>query len=632
MRKVLILFLTLIATQEAVGQLKLQEATPETGVSFMTVQDELGGGGVTAFDYDNDGLYDLYLPGGDTYDALYKNNGDGTFRYTARTAGIREHGNNNTHAGTAFDYDNDGFVDLYITTHRSSDILYHNNGNGTFTNVTIPAGIFQPTGVNDNMCGTFGDFDGDGDDDLFVARWIDTSRWEFAPDFSKVTYLHSGLPNQLYINNGDGTFTESARKFGVEGNGTSIIAMFVDYDLDGDLDLLIGNDFGVDLEKNQVYKNQLVETGEAKFVEVSESIGMQSGLFCMGIGMSDYDRDGDFDFYETNIGPELLLQNNGGTFVDVAKQAKVGVGMLPDSSAFTTSWGPVWADYDNDGWEDVFVVHGQMPVFRPRTTTLSDTSRLYYNLGNGSFRDETLQCGFITDAVGRSAIDFDYDADGRMDIVFNPIEKPPPSKNTGVQVLHNITQRTGHFLNLKLVGRMCGPEAIGATIKVWAEGKASMKQVVTGGNYLSQSPLVQHFGLGSATAVDSVVVYWPAQHKDQSLQSRTSVYHNLKIDALNTLTEGELAEVYAEEVRFNVASLVYLPVEDAVRLRNLQPSARVEIFDVLGRSQLSARSSARSNDGQILLRTQNLATGRYFVRISGENGPQLLSFVKVAQR
>jgi enediyne biosynthesis protein E4 len=319
--------LTLLVPVLGFAQYRFEEATIKTGIKASSSQPSEIGPGPAVFDFDNDGWDDIYTAGGTSKDHLFRNMHDGTFLEVSDTNFQQKfHTGSYTKGGTAFDFDGDGLTDLYVVCERH-DMLLKNMGGGVFTDVTKTARIATPLSLNETNGATFGDFDGDGDNDLYAARWVEEYRFDQPAGNAPTGYAHKGYRNYFYVNNGNATFTESAVAYHIDGDtGNTNIALFFDYDRDGDLDLLIGNDFGVELMPNIVFKNMLMETGTASFVDVTDSIGMGSHLFSMGIAPNDFNRDGKFDFFETNIGDELMMQNMGDHFQDVSKEVHTPTG------------------------------------------------------------------------------------------------------------------------------------------------------------------------------------------------------------------------------------------------------------------------------------------------------------------
>ena len=607
----------LTTTSRVCAQIHLDDVSKVAGINNLPQPVDEVAGGVVAIDFDKDGWEDFYCAGGEGYDGLYRNNHDGTFTDVSVAAGIHDHGRIYSHGAAALDFDQDGWPDLYIAC-EGHDLLFRNNHDGTFTDVTKSAGIITPTGRNNNMTVTFGDFDGDGLNDIYVARYIDSVLDTYTdPNTGFPQYNDRGLHNYFYINNGNGTFTEAAAQYGIDNAGCGLIALFFDYDRDGDLDLLIGNDFGAYVLPNAVYKNMLSETGTASFVDVTEQLGMKNKLFCMGIGPSDFDRDGDFDFFETTIGPEAFMRNDGNHFTNIAQQsgAMMGTFSANGRSYDATTWSPIFVDLNNDGWEDLFEVHGTIPVFKPFETFEQDTTRIMQNMG-GVFKDVTLTSGFTTFNRGRGAMTFDYDHDGRMDLVVGSVPLVPINPTTGVKLLHNTSTNTGHWLEITLHGTTCGAEAIGTCIEVWEHGNRHLRQVSTGGTLCSQSSLTQHFGLGDASVADSILIFWPRKAVER--------YYNVGVDRRMEYTEGKQA-VHGASSRDATMSLYPSIASDAVHVVGLHPKDEVVIYDLLGREVATARTISTA----VRIPVSTFASGAYTVHIRTNTGlSTTLKFVK----
>ncbi|MDP4220447.1 MAG: FG-GAP-like repeat-containing protein [Bacteroidota bacterium] len=610
------------------AQFLFEDATGKSKIFQHTAATENIGPGIVILDIDNDGWDDLYLSGGLDSDKLYRNNHDGTFTDIA-DSNFKVHNNfySHTRGGTAFDFDNDGFTDIYATT-QNTDILWRNNGNGTFTNVSQKAGMVQALEQNESNGATFGDFDGDGDNDLYVARWVNEFNFVRAPNDSVTGYAYKGFPNWFYINNGDGTFTEKAKEFGVDGDtGCSNIGMFFDYDRDGDLDLFIGNDFGIEILPNRVYKNMLMETGTATFVRVDTLIGMEQHLFSMGIGPNDYDRDGDFDFYETNIGREVLMQNNNNVFTDVGAAANIPLGYRGgDPKNKTISWTPLFADFDNDGWEDGFIVHGFISVILQTNPLSKDTSRFLWNRG-GIFQDYTDSSGIMFDRRGRGASLTDYDHDGKVDIVAGSSGNNDPSGNlvNDFRIFHNITpdSRSGHWLQLKYTAVRTAKEAIGTIADVWAGGMVCSRQLSTGGGMGSVGSLTSFVGLGKYTEADSIVISWPA---DKYRHRTINRYYHVHADQVLHYTEDTTASTASVTLPSSAGDvkLYPSPARDILNIQNCSAPSHFEIYDVLGIRRLDFEGSEKV----FSLSVGSLKPGSYLLRITSNSNSITKRFIK----
>ncbi|MDP4220448.1 MAG: FG-GAP-like repeat-containing protein [Bacteroidota bacterium] len=612
----------------SIAQFRFEDATDNTKIFQQSNGTENIGPGVVVFDFNNDGWEDLYLPGGLNPDKLYQNMKDGTFTDIADST-FRVHNDFrvNTRAGTAFDFDGDGLTDLYLCT-QGNDILWKNNGDGTFSSVGDKAGILTSLDRNESNCASYGDFDGDGDNDLYVARWVDEMNVLKNPDGSVAGYAYKGFPNRLYVNNGNGTFDERAKELGVEGDtGCSNIALFFDYDRDGDLDLFIGNDFGVELMPNRVFKNMLMETGVPNFVRVDTLIGMELHLFCMGICPNDYNRDGQFDFYETTVGPDHLMENRNNRFFDVSNQTNLPTGYAHGrTDSMTTSWTPLFADFDNDGWEDGFITHGFIPVIPPWNAVLKDTSVFLRNVG-GTFENCTDSAGVQFYLRGKGAAVTDYDHDGKVDIVVGSLGQQPGVKSKDFKVFHNITspENSGHWMQLKFTAVRTAKEAIGTIVDVWAGGAVRSRQISTGGGQASCNSLTAYIGLGKFSEADSIIVYWPAdRHRNRTINK----YYHVAADAVLHFTEDTtvLTNSVPSALGMKKVRIYPSPAHNTVNIDNLEASTlkHFEIYDLLG----IRRIDVQGTETTFSLSVNTLKPGCYLLRITSNGNVTTRQFIK----
>jgi enediyne biosynthesis protein E4 len=516
------------ALSEPAAKLLFRDVTAEAGITFKHHSApekkyivESMSGGVALFDYDNDGLVDIYLVDSLTVDtakdpgaahsALYKNLGNGRFVDVADQAGV-------AHPGWGMgvcvaDVDGDGWDDMYVTT-LGKNRLYHNNRDGTFTDIAPEAGV---TGGGWSAGCGFADYDRDGRLDLFVSRYVKIDL-DNLPEFGKgktceyrgvaVQCGPRGLPGEsdfLFHNDGKLRFSEVGEKAGVHdarGYFGLGVAWF-DENGDGWPDLYVANDS----TPNFLYENQRDGTfKEVAFpmgVAVSEDGAEQGG---MGVAVGDYDRSGRFSLFVTNFSEEYndLYHNDGDHFSDVSFRAKVAAVSLP-----YVGWGTSFFDYDNDGWLDLIAVNGHVyPQLDQARLGASAGYRqpklLYHNRGDGSFDEVSAEYGpVLTEPrVGRGIGVGDLDNDGRLDVVVNDLDGAP-------QLLKNELAGAGHWLLVKLRGAGQNTDAIGAVLTLTAGGVTQRRVVRSGTGYISQDDMRQHFGLGAATLVDSLEVLWP---------------------------------------------------------------------------------------------------------------------------
>jgi len=499
------------------------------------------GGGAAFFDYDNDGWLDIFLVNGTSLDPavrernpasyLFHNNRDGTFTDVSQQAGL-------IHSGwgqgcCVGDYDNDGFDDLFVS-YFGRNVLYHNNGNGTFTDVSEKAGV---TGSSDRWgagC-CFLDYDRDGHLDLFVANYVsyDPAR---APKPGEAMYcLYNNIPvpcgpqgftggtNILYRNRGDGTFVDVSEESGITRPRGASSMVFVgrnwqptgsygmgaaaaDFDNDGWPDIYVASDTAPSL----LYRNN----HDGTFREIAVPAGCafdENGVAMsgMGVGLGDFDGDGWMDIVRTNFSEQVttLYRNYGnGAFEDASIKAGLGVNRK------YVGFGVGFLDFDNDGWKDLFLANGHVYsqiAGRKIHLTYKEPKVLYRNLGNGRFEDVSAKAGPAIKAenLGRGCAFGDFDNDGDVDVIINNLDGPPT-------LLRNDGGNRNNWIMIKCVGVKSNRSAIGARVRITTGARSQIDEVMSGSSYYSQNDFRLHFGLGSATKVDSVEIAWPSGLKE----------------------------------------------------------------------------------------------------------------------
>ena len=524
---------------------------PDPGVSFVNVARESGlqaktifggehknkyllettGCGVAFYDYDHDGWLDIFLVNGTRLEGfpagseptshLFRNNRDGTFTDVTLKAGV-------AHSGwgqgcCVGDYDNDGWDDLFVT-YFGKNVLYHNNGDGTFTEVAAKAGV-AGNGRRWNTGCAFVDYDRDGRLDLFVANYIDMDLVtapvpESGPCLYKSVMVACGPPgleggrNILYHNNGDGTFTDVSEAAGIYStNGTyGLGVLTADFDNDGWPDIYVADDSTA----SALYQNKK----NGKFQDIAIEAGCalspdgkpQAG---MGVSAADYDMDGNLDIVKTNFAgdtPSLYHNQGGANFEDATFTAGLG------AHTQFLGWGCGFFDMDNDGWPDILICNGHVyPEVEQLKTEAGYAQRklLYQNLHNGHFADISFQAGpGISDpGSSRGAAFGDFDNDGDVDVVVNCVNDYP-------QLLRCDSKLDNNWIKIRTMGTKSNRSGIGARIACVTQSPGESRphrqidEVRSGGGYLSQNDLRVHFGLGKAEKVDLLEIRWPSGQVD----------------------------------------------------------------------------------------------------------------------
>ena len=493
------------------------DITTALGIEFRHVNGESGqkyfiepiGSGVALFDFDNDNDLDLYLVNGSDLpgrvspisptNRFYRNDGL-TFTDVTTQAAVGDTGYG---LGCCVgDYNNDGFTDLYVTNY-GANVLYHNNGDGTFRDVTAAAGV---GGDRFSSGCAFVDIDVDGDLDLYVVNYVQFDP-ETNPECTRQgirTYCTPeallGVSDVLYLNNGDGTFTDVSEETGVsEARGKGLGVVCGDVDNDGDVDIFVAND----TTPNLLYRNtpnsvEMTEDALFSGVALSEEGRAYSG---MGANLGDFDNDGYLDIVITNFQDQTnSLYHNAQSdfFMEVSFAKGIGERSLP-----YLAWGVDFIDVNNDGWLDLFIANGHLDDNIAEIDpigTYTQPSQLFLNNGGVNFSELT-DAAIASPKVSRGAAFGDIDNDGDIDIVVSNLKDSPT-------LLRNDSGNTARWLGVRLVGTHCNRDAIGARVTVVSGGLTQIREVKSGSGYLSQNDLRLHFGLGPAVSVDTLTVRW----------------------------------------------------------------------------------------------------------------------------
>jgi hypothetical protein len=503
---------------------------------------ESTGSGVAIIDYDRDGWPDIFLVNGSTMPGtklpdpptnhLFHNNHDGTFSDVTAKAGLISSGWGQ--GACVGDYDNDGFDDIYVTGYGTNR-LFHNQGNGTFLEVARQAGVAGSGEEWGTGC-AFVDYDRDGKLDLVVANYVhfDLAKtpapgqagcnWKGVPVMCGPRGLASA-PNILYHNLGNGKFEDVSKTSGIENTAAHYCfsVTTIDYNRDGWPDLYIACDSTPSILYRNNHDGKFTDVGVDSSVAFNEDGREQAG---MGSTAGDYDGDGNLDIFKTNFSDDTstLYHNNGdGTFTDTTFAA--GLGINTDA----LGWGVAFADVDNDGWPDLLVVNGHVyPEVDSRVlgTSYREPRFLYYNLGNGKFKDLSKSAGpgLTEPRSGRGMAIADLFNDGRLDAVVNTLSDFP-------MLLLNMAGNQNHWLGLRLIGTTSNRDAIGARVSLHGATRVWVDEVRSGSSFNSSNDLRLHFGLGTAPRLISIEVRWP-NGSDETFAAPT------KLDHFIELTEG----------------------------------------------------------------------------------------------
>ncbi len=459
------------------------------------------GGGVAIFDYDNDGHQDIYLTGGSLSDRLLRNLSDWQFELVSPSAGIPSV--TNAMGVVTGDIDNDGDADIFLATRGGQPcLLLLNNGNGTFTDVSGERGITQPSW---STAAAMADINLDGHLDIYVMNYVESYNGVTLDENGILTELDvTCLPNFLYLNTGNGSFIEVAEEWGCADVGCGLATTLSDFDGDGAPDIIVANDFGQWAPSTILYRNRFPESG---FLNVSASTSFDYPIDGMGVAPGDPDRDGDIDYYLTHLGPNVLAMNDGnGGFVNQAEEYGIDdplSGELP-----STGWGCVFADFDHDGWEDLFVVNGHITTGTMYPNALTNVDRLFINNADGTFTDMAEQYGCDSPDWGRGVAFGDLDNDGDLDLIV--VVADVNGSNAQFSKLYRNDIAEGNWLMLELTGVVSNRNAYGSTIQVHADGTVMVRELRGGESCSSQNASQVHFGLGSAAVIDSVIVRFPS--------------------------------------------------------------------------------------------------------------------------
>lgn len=526
MRKFFLLLMTLSAIgNHAFSQVHFTDVTEQAGIKHVfKVFEGMFGGGACVLDFNRDGFEDLYITGGMNDDQLYKNNGDGTFTNVFAQSGLTVTNQYVTQGVAAADVNRDGFVDLFVTTitrrdkklpiPREINLLFLNNGNGTFRDVTKAYGLDQMYSFS--TAASFGDFNADGWPDIYVGNYFNEYQGKLSViNDATVVGANQIAKGYLLLNEQGKHFKDVYADYGLDFRGFGFGGVFTDFDNDGDQDLFVNHDFGYKRTPDILLEN---EYPDKQFKDVSRSYNMDRKINSMGTAVGDYNNDGWMDYYLTNIKFNEFLVNQGAGKPFVNKATELGLG------TFAISWGANFADFDQDGDVDLFVSNGDL---NPNCVPMAN---FYFENDGSKFQDKAREKGLADYGIGRGSVVFDYDHDGDLDILVvnqEPVLSYPVPSVT--RLFRNDGQK-GNWIQVILKGVEAETHGIGSRVEVEAGGKKMIREIDGGASsHLSQNSVIAHFGLGNASTIDKITVYWTGGNQQ--------VINSVKANQVITITE-----------------------------------------------------------------------------------------------
>ena len=544
------------------GQNVFSDVTSNSGIdNIYDVYQGLFGGGVVAFDYNNDGYEDLFITGGQGQDVLYKNNGNGTFKNVTKESGLFKNKVIVTTGVSSADINKDGYIDLFLTTIASQvdnskrnktlspNLVYINNGDGTFSDQSSK---FRINKRNFSTSSSFGDINADGFPDLFVSNYFKNFYFEESPfnthnlailNHYSINEEYETGEDEIYINVEGKYFKEVSNLLIDAGKGYGFGGVFTDFDNDNDLDLFIINDFGETSESNRLLVNMYPEL---RFENKSRELKINFGLKSMGVAVGDYNNDNFLDYHVTNIfaGPFIVNRGNGLSFVNLMNNVGTGINKIKSFNnyeAVIIGWGSLFLDYDNDTDLDLFNSNGPInPMVNPIPNILFENKGRVFELNESS--------GVMDYGIARGSVHFDYDNDGDQDIfVVNQRPINDMSYRGGVvgsKLYRNDSSNKNNWLKIKLKGKQSTTRGLGARVRVVCDDLNMIREVDGGSSHASQNTSIVHFGVSENKKIDSLIISWPGGKK----QHLTDILPNQLI---------EIEELYIEEPSFLESIMKY---------------------------------------------------------------------------
>ncbi len=618
------LFLNWLCVSSIFSQ-QLIEYQDTANIEHTFLHETFIGGGAAFFDYDNDGDDDLYLTSGNWIDLFYENNGDGTFTDKTIEAGFSLTNRYNTMGVIVGDIDNDGHKDLFVTTKQKigqsfdRNLLFLNQGDGTFKEIWPENSNAQNSW---SISATFLDYDLDGLLDIYVGNYVEESKIIRGENNEITRYDHKCFKNHFYKNLGTGNFIEISKTLNLDDAGCALAVTASDFDNDGDLDLVLANDFGPYILPNRFFIN---DRENNQFVEIGTAINASQAIYGMGIAVGDYDNDLDLDYYITNNGNNLLLQNNDGVFTESAQNAGVDNTWNVKDIALAVGWGCAFLDIDNDSDLDLYVANGYVPGPDFLPTHINDYDKIFLNNGGATFQEDTINYFIDNPYVSRGMAFSDIDKDGDLDIL-SVVQKAPLNATRNSKLFLNQTSNNKNWLQLQLTGVTVNRDAYGSKAYVFAEGKAYMQELNGGSSHCSQSTSILHFGLDDIEILDSLKVIWTGGLKTQT-------FYNIPVNQRILIKENQtdfITDIHSVQQK-NEVKLFPNPMYNHffldLSLLEIHTPLFVDIFSIDG-ERVYSRKIAKFTANALKINTSTFTSGMYILRISSQQAAIVKKVIK----
>ena len=619
-KKNIVFLLAISCSYLVAAQKAFSDVTESAGISHsFKILEGTFGGGAAVLDYNQDGWEDIFLIGGADTDMLYRNNGDGTFTDVSATAGLGVLSPFVTQGAIAADVNKDSYTDLFLTTiakldrdefKKAANILLLGSKEGVFSDQSAQYGLDRIETFSTGA--TFGDFNRDGYPDLYVGNYF-TAYSGNLDKFSGPQLDEVGGPanDLLYLNQGGEKFVEVSTQVGMTHHGFSFGGVWSDYDNDNDLDLLIVNDFGFRTTPNLLYRN---EYPRLAFTDVSEETGFDFGINAMGISVGDCNMDGWMDYFITNMQASLLLLNQGGNkFLESSEALGTWYPHLQTEEGYRVtpvSWGANFFDVDSDMDLDLYVTNGAL------NPSVPPNPNLFFENTNGQFQESAAVSQINDPSVGRGSVHFDYDNDGDLDLLIinqAAYEGEETSFDWKGTRLYRNESSGQNWLNVQLQGQRSATSGMGSRLELYVDDKMLIREIDGGSSHESHNTTITHFGLADYLVVDSLIIKWSA--------GTTQMLHNIPANQKLVVQESSnsgpappnKASIAISPNPVSSTSVIQFELEKVT-------AWSMDLYNALG-AKVSQLSEGTSRTGlHIFDQSEGFTSGIYFVTLTTATG------------